>query len=116
MRRSFEPLRLFVAGNFIIQCWLPIPIVLSFPTMFSSIPPLVIHIPAAFPLGIQIPAPRIGVTAVFALVVDRPIQSRFRFFDRVLALASFIRLHQWSGHKHHERRRHNRRYRCFSDS
>jgi hypothetical protein len=58
--------------------------------MIFSVPPLVKLIPALFPFGIQIPPPVVGVMAVFAALLDRPVQFGFGFFDRMLALPPVI--------------------------
>ena len=71
-----------------------IPVVLSLPSMFSPIPPLVMLIPTTLPFGIQFSPPFIGFAAVLAPVMDRPVQSGFRFFDGMSALFSFIGLHE----------------------
>ena len=76
-----------------------LPIVLSFPSMVFSVPPLVILIPTTFPFGIQIPPAVLGVAAVLALVVDRFVQSCLRLFDRMLALPSVIGMRQWCCYK-----------------
>jgi hypothetical protein len=70
------------------------PIVLSFPAMIFSIPPLVIRVPAAFSFGIQISPPVLGRGAMLAVVVDRFVQSGFRLFDGMLAPFFFIGMHE----------------------
>jgi hypothetical protein len=67
-----------------------VPILLGFPAVVSSVPPLMILIPAALPFCIQITPSLLGVVAVLAVFLDRSIEPRFRFFDRVLTLASVI--------------------------
>jgi hypothetical protein len=67
-----------------------LPIVLSLPSMFFPIPPLMILTPTTLPFGIQISPAVFGLAAVLAPVVDRPVESYFRFFDCMLALPSFI--------------------------
>ena len=67
-----------------------IPVLLGLPSVFSSIPPLMIFIPAALPFRIQIPPPLLGFMAVFAILLDSSVVSRFRFFDRMLASASVV--------------------------
>ena len=76
-----------------------LPIVLSFPSMFFPVPPLVILIPTTFPFGIQIPPPVLGFTAMLALVVDRFVQSCFRLFDCMLALSSVIGMYKGCRYK-----------------
>jgi hypothetical protein len=63
-----------------------IPILLGLPTMVFSIPPLMVLIVAMLAFGIQIAPPRIGLGAVFAMIMDCFIQVCFRLFDGVLAL------------------------------
>jgi hypothetical protein len=86
------------------------PIVLGFPAVIFSIPPLVIRVPAAFSLGIQIPPAGIGCGAVVAVVVDRFVQSDFCLFDGMLALFFFIGVHERCCHKQQKRPRH---YGCY---
>jgi hypothetical protein len=50
-----------------------IPIMLGLPAAVSSIPPLVILIPATLPFSIQIPPPFLGLVAVFAMSFDRSV-------------------------------------------
>jgi hypothetical protein len=67
-----------------------VPIVLGFPPVFSPIPPLVILIPTALPFLIQSPTAFLGLVAVLTIPLDRSVQSRFRLFDRMLALPSIV--------------------------
>ena len=67
-----------------------VPILLGLPSVFSSIPPLMISIPATLPFRIQVPSPLLGFVAVLAVLLDRSVESRFRFFDRMLASASVV--------------------------
>ena len=71
-----------------------IPVVLSLPSMFFPVPPLMMLIPTTLPFGIQFSPPFIRFAAVLAPVMDRPVQSGFRFFDSMSALLSFIGLHE----------------------
>ena len=75
------------------------PVVFCLPAMVSSIPPLMIGAPATFPFGIQIPPPVVGGAAVVAMIMDRPIQSRFRLLDGMLALAPVVCVHERRRHK-----------------
>jgi len=77
-----------------IAIMIMLPIVLSLPSMFSPIPPLVMLIPTTLPFGIQFSPPFIRFAAVLAPVMDRPVQSGFRLFDGMSALLSFIGLHE----------------------
>jgi len=76
-----------------------IPVVLSLPSMFSPIPPLVMLIPTTLPFGIQFSPPFIRFAAVLAPVMDRPVQSGFRFFDCMLALRSVIGMYKGCRYK-----------------
>ena len=58
-----------------------------------------ILIPAALPFCIQITSPVLGVVAVLAVLLNRSIEPRFRFFDRVLTLASVIGMSLRCGYK-----------------
>jgi len=75
------------------------PIVLSLPAMVFAIPPLMILAPATLSFGIQISTPIISSAAALAVVVDRFVQSCFGLFDGVLALLSFIGVHERRCHK-----------------
>jgi hypothetical protein len=70
-----------------------IPIIFRLPSMFSAIPPLVILLPAPLAFGVQLVASRVSLAAMLAIVMDRLIQPRFRFFDGVLAMRSVIGPH-----------------------
>ena len=63
-----------------------VPVLLGFPAMFMAVPPLMILVPTTPPFGIQIAPAIFGFAAVLAVVMDCFIQSRFRFFDRMLAM------------------------------
>lgn len=67
-----------------------VPVLLGLPTMIMAVPPLMILIPAALALGVQIAPPVFGIAAVLALVVNCFIKSCLRFFDGVLAMRSVI--------------------------
>jgi len=67
-----------------------VPVLLGFPAMFVAVPPLVILVPTTLPFGVQIAPAIFGFAAVPAVVMDCFIQSRFRFFDRMLAMRSVI--------------------------
>jgi preprotein translocase subunit SecD len=51
-----------------------IPSLFGLPTMFFSVPPLVVLFPAMLTFGIQIATPGIGLGAVIAMLVDRSVQ------------------------------------------
>ena len=63
-----------------------IPIMLGFPAVFFSVPPLVILVPTTLSFAVQIPTLFLGLMAVLAMFFDRSVQSGFRLFYRVLAL------------------------------
>lgn len=67
-----------------------VPILLGLPSVFSSIPPLMIFIPAMLPFRNQITPPLLGFVAVLAILLDRSVKSCLRFFDRVLAPTSVV--------------------------
>lgn len=52
-----------------------IPILFGLPAVLFSIPPLVVLFPATLAFSVQIAAPVLGFTAVFAVIVDGFIQS-----------------------------------------
>jgi hypothetical protein len=71
--------------------------------MFFAIPPLVILVPAIFAFGIQIATAFFRFAAVFAFVMDRPVQPCFRFFNGVLALCAVVRVGPRNRSSHKER-------------
>jgi hypothetical protein len=85
--------------------------------MVPAIPPTVVGVPATLAFGIQIATPIIGLAAVLALVMDRSVESCFRFFDGMLALGMVIGSRLWWRRYHQAQRscRH-RRYCCLSYS
>jgi hypothetical protein len=93
-----------------------VPILLSFPAMFLTVPPLVVRVPTMLPFGIQIAAAVLGLSAVLAVVVYRSIQPCFGFFNGVLALRSVIGVRQGRCSKPRKRCHYNRRYCCSSNS
>ena len=93
-----------------------LPIVLRLPSMVFSVPPLMILTPTTFPFGVQIPPAVVGLAAVLAAVVDSFVQSRFRFFDCMLALRSVIGVHGGGCYKQQERPHHYGCDGCFSSS
>jgi hypothetical protein len=90
-----------------------VPVLLGFPAVFFSIPPLMVLIPAALPFRVQIPPPLLGVVAVFAVFLDRFIEPRFCLFDRMLTLASVIRMGLRCGYKKPECARYYECHRCL---
>ena len=50
-----------------------VPILLGLPSVFSSIPPLMIFIPAMLPFRIQFTPPLLGFVAVLAILLDRSV-------------------------------------------
>jgi hypothetical protein len=50
-----------------------VPVLLGFPAVFPSIPPLVISLPAALAFRVQVPPPLFGFAAVLAIPFDRSI-------------------------------------------
>jgi hypothetical protein len=67
-----------------------VPVLLGFPTMFFPVPPLVVLGVAAFPFGVQVPAAVFRLAAVLAIMRDRIVQARFRFFDSMFAVIPVI--------------------------
>jgi hypothetical protein len=67
-----------------------IPVLLSFPTMLFSIPPLVVLIPAPLAFGVQIPAAALGLRAVVAVVMDGSVEVGLRFFNCMLAVRPVV--------------------------
>ena len=87
---------------------IPVPVVLGFPALISPVPPLVILIPTTLPFSIQVPPSFLGLVAVLAILLDRPVQSCFRLADGVLTFVSFISLRSRCRDQQEKRARHNR--------
>jgi hypothetical protein len=92
------------------------PIVLRLPAVLFAVPPLVIRIPATLPFGIQIALPVFRFTAMVATFLNRSIQSYFRLFDRVLALAFIIGAQPRFCHKKKKGTRQKGCHGCISKS
>jgi hypothetical protein len=58
--------------------------------MVVAIPPTVILVPTALAFGVQITPPVIGLVAVLAMIMNRPIKVCFCLFDGVLALGMVV--------------------------
>lgn len=67
-----------------------IPVLLAFPTMVFSIPPLVVLIPAMLAFGVQISAAALGLGAVIAMVMDSSVEVGLRFLNGMLAVGPVI--------------------------
>jgi hypothetical protein len=80
--------------------------------MVVPVPPSVVRIPAAFPLGVQISPALLSLVAVFAMLANRLVQFRLRALNLALALSMLVRIRLGNGHPHcrAQSRRHNRRY------
>jgi uncharacterized membrane protein len=63
-----------------------IPVLLGFPAMIFSVPPLMVLIPTVLAFGVQVAAAIIGIAAVLAFIVDGFVESGLSFFNRMLAL------------------------------
>jgi hypothetical protein len=63
-----------------------IPILLSLPAMFFSVPPLMVGLPTPLAFGVQIATPVFGLTTTLTVVGDGSIQVCLRLFDGMLAL------------------------------
>jgi hypothetical protein len=67
-----------------------VPVLLGFPAMILSVPPLVILIPTVSTFGVQIPAAVFGLVAVIAMITDGSVEVGLRLFDGVLAVRPVI--------------------------
>jgi hypothetical protein len=78
--------------------------------MVVPVPPSVVHIPAALPLGVQISPALLSLVAAFAMLANRLVQFRLRALNLALALSMVIRIRLGNGHPHGraQSRRHNR--------
>jgi hypothetical protein len=85
--------------------------------MLSPIPPLMMLFPATLPFGKQLSPPILSRAAVFAVVVDRLVQSEFGFFDGVAASVSLVCMYSRSCSKQQQSSRQNRpRCRSYESS
>jgi hypothetical protein len=50
------------------------PVTIGVPLMVVSVPPSVVRIPAAFPLGVQFAPPLVSLVAAFAVFANRLIE------------------------------------------
>lgn len=67
--------------------------------MFLTVPPLMIFIPAAFALRVQVAAAVVGFVAAFAMVMNCLIEPCFSLFDCVLASRPVIGMRVKGGQK-----------------
>jgi hypothetical protein len=94
-----------------------VPILLGFPAMFFSVPPLMVLLITMLPFSIQIAAPILSLWAAIAMIVDGSVQVCFGFLDGMLALRSVICVSQRRRcYKPHKRRSYYRRHCSFSYS
>ena len=63
-----------------------IPILLSLPAMFLSIPPLMVLFPAPLPFSVQVATPVFGLATTLTVVRDGFIQVCLCLLDGMLAL------------------------------
>jgi hypothetical protein len=63
-----------------------IPILLSLPAMFFSVPPLMALLPTPLAFSVQIATPVFGLATTLTVVLDGFIQSCLCLFDGMLAL------------------------------
>ena len=73
------------------------PVTIGVPLMVVSVPPSVVRVPAALPLGIQIVPPLVGLVAAFAVFANRLIKFCFPLFDFPLALSMVVSVHLGHG-------------------
>ncbi len=70
----------------IVTIMITIPITILVPASVVAIPPPVVRVPAAFPLGIQIAPPLIRLVAALAVLANRLVELHLSAFDVPLAL------------------------------
>jgi hypothetical protein len=63
-----------------------IPILLSLPAMFLSVPPLMVRVPTPLTFSVQIATPVLGLATTLTVVRDGFIQVCLCLFDGMLAL------------------------------
>ena len=68
----------------------PVPVLFGLPAVFSSVPPLMVFVPATLAFGIQIPASALGLRAVIAMVMDGSVEVGLRFFNGMLTVRPVI--------------------------
>jgi hypothetical protein len=68
------------------------PIVFRLPAMILAVPPLMVFIPAALTLGVQVSPAIVGLATVVAMVMDGMVEICFGFFDGMLAFFAIIRV------------------------
>jgi hypothetical protein len=78
--------------------------------MIVAVPPLMELIPAMLPFGVEIAPTIIGLAAVFAVIVNGPVQIRLGFLDGVLALRTIVGMGYGHRNKPRKRRHHDRCY------
>lgn len=105
-----------VIGGSYFRLVMFVPVILCLPAMVSSIPPLMVLVPAALAFGVQVAAAIFRFPAVLAIVLNGMVESRFRFFDRVLAVRPIIGVNNRNRDEPRQRDRHQRRYGGFSKS
>jgi hypothetical protein len=93
-----------------------IPILLSFPAMFFSVPPLMVFLPTPLAFSVQIATPVFGLATTLTVVLDGLIQSCLCLLDGMLALWPVIRVNSRGCYKKHKRRPHYGRGCGFSKS
>jgi hypothetical protein len=85
----------------LVMVVIAVPVLLGFPTVFSSIPPLVMLLPTPLALSIQIAAAIFGLAAVLAIIMDGFIKSCLRLFDGMLAMRPVIGMGSGRRHEKH---------------
>ena len=90
------------------------PVTIRVPLMIVSVPPSVVRIPAAFPLGVQISPALLSLVAAFAMLANRLVQFRLRALNLALALSMVVRIRLGNGRQHcRAQSRHNH---CYCNS
>jgi hypothetical protein len=82
--------RLFVVEKIVFILVMIFPVTLGAPLMIVAVPPSVVSVPAAFPLGVQITPTLIRLVASFAMLANCLIQLRFPPFDFPLTLGMVV--------------------------
>jgi len=95
------PVRVVIAVMIpvMIAIMVTIPVAFAMPLMFVTVPPSVMLVPTALPLGSQVTPPVIRLPAELAMLADRAIEFGLRLLNSLLALCPIVRMHTRHCHK-----------------
>ncbi|HET9407162.1 MAG TPA: hypothetical protein VFO39_07975 [Candidatus Sulfotelmatobacter sp.] len=67
-----------------------VPVAFCLPAMFATVPPLVVAVPAAFPLGSQLVPALFGFMTALSMSLDRAVQPALSLLNSPLAMFAFV--------------------------